>query len=132
MEIQPNKFNFVCGSPSGGYNNWTNDFTCYASGYTAIQSRLWVYDIVNNDSYFKGALPFKGSDIAMGASTFITGCEYGINTRRKINDFGNGGSVNCPAPIIFPTNSIQSCAYTNLTLNQYTYNFSSDKSSKNI
>ena len=34
-----NKFNFVAGGATSGYNNFTNDFNCYASGYTSIQSR---------------------------------------------------------------------------------------------
>ena len=108
-----NKFNFVYGSSTNA-----NDFNCVESGYTQAQSRLWAYDVADNKAYYVGSLPTEGSDIGMGNSTFITGCEYGLATRKKLN---GGGSQSCGEPNT-------SCVYTNLTLNQYSYNFSDPSS----
>ena len=118
-QIKPaNKFNYVYGDQNG-----YNDFDCGASGYTAIQSRLWAYDVADNLAYFIGSLPTEGSDVGMGNSTFITGCEYGLSARKDID---LGGAY----PQQWPDCSLYSpdCRYTNLTLNQYSYNFSDPSS----
>lgn len=109
-----NKFNFVYGSSTNA-----NDFDCVESGYTQAQSRLWAYDIADNKAHYVGSMPTEGSDIGMGNSTFTTGCEYGLTTRKNI-DTGNAQSCS-------EYNSSY-CKYTNLTLNQYSYNFSDPSS----
>ena len=106
-----NKFNFVYGSSTN-----TNDFDCVESGYTQAQSRLWAYDVSDNKAFYVGSMPTEGSDIGMGNSTFITGCEYGLTTRK--------GLLPWPGNIQSCSEYSTSCKYTNLTLNQYSYNFS--------
>ena len=105
-----NKFNYVAGDSS------TNSFECSVSGYTEIQSRLWAYDVADNKAYYVGSMPTEGSDVGMGNSTFITGCEYGIGQQHNLIPSSTQNWY-CGLPS-------SSCRYTNLTLNQYSYNFS--------
>lgn len=85
------------------------------------QSRLWTYDVTDNNMYFADTLPYEGPDIGMGNNTFIVGCEIGIKNRTAIGDWSLPSQGFC----LNKTNgALAGCMYTNLTLNQYEYSYS--------
>ena len=94
-------------------------------------SRLWTYDVTDNNVYWADTLVHLSPDIGMGNSTFIIGSRVGTADRNQVDGlFNNGGNAgqyvsgegdycsNCMEQIGY------NCAHQTLTLNQYSYSYS--------
>ena len=94
-------------------------------------SRLWTYDVTDNNVYWADTLVHLSPDIGMGNSTFIIGSRVGIADRNQVDGlYLNGGNAGqyvsgegdycstCMEQIGY------NCAHQTLTLNQYSYSYS--------
>ena len=89
-------------------------------------SRLWTYDVTDNNVYWADTLVHLSSDIGMGNSTFIVGSRVGIADRNQVDGLNNGGGN--AGPYVSGAGDYCSacmetiaynCQYQTLTLNQY-------------
>ena len=70
-----------CVSPDGTVPGGISDFDDVNAGSPmtgAVQSRLWAYDIVTNQTQFVKSLTHEGSDIATTDNKMWTTCQYNL------------------------------------------------------
>ena len=54
-----------------------------AEDLTALESRLWAYDIESNITYYVDAFTVSGPDVAMSHSKLFLGCNYSLQSWRN-------------------------------------------------